>query len=150
MVIGVVGALIAGFALGLPLMVLMIPFLVALCLPLFLQTSLHPAIAVDKEGLHLNPLIWRGHFVRWEDLEGYTQHHLLRPPAPKMLKRKGRDPQEGLLIIGTTNLPWHYRVVGLLAGKGLRPVFGISNWTHVDYAALRNHIRKNLREIKEE
>lgn len=142
-VLGSIGLLILGFGYGLGLMVLMVPFLLGLSTPLFLITSLHPAITVEENGLRLKPLVFPASFVRWEAIQQITKHTLLKPPPPSKLHRL--TPHEGdMLLVLPNTLPWHYRMVGWMAGHGFTPVFAISNRTHVDYERLRDTVKKHL------
>jgi hypothetical protein len=145
-VVGSLGLLIAGIMNGLPLLVIMIPFLIGLSLPLFQLTSLHPAITVEEDGLRLNPLVFPPSFVAWDDLIEMTDHTLVKPPAPsKIQQRLKREPHTGEMILAKMGvLPFHYRVVGLMGGQGFKPTFAISNRSHVEYEALRSEIRKHL------
>lgn len=146
MVVGSLGLLIAGMVYGLPLLIIMIPFLIGLSLPLFLLTSLHPAIIVEENGLRLNPLVFPSSFVAWDDLLQITEHTLIKPPAPsKIQKYIKKEPHEGEMILAKIGaLPFHYRVVGLMSSQGFKPTFAISNRTHVDYKILRSKIKKQL------
>jgi hypothetical protein len=145
-VVGSVGLLIAGIADGLPLLVMIIPFLIGLSLPLFLLTSLHPAITVEEEGLRLKPLLFPSSFVAWDNLLDMVNHELVKPPAPsKIQQRLKREPQKGEMILAKMGaLPFHYRVVGWMGGQGFKPTFAISNRTHIEYDALRSEIKKHL------
>ena len=143
-VVGSVGLLILGFGYGLGLMVLMVPFLLGLSTPLFLITSLHPAITVKENGLRLKPLVFPASFLQWESIREMTPHTLVKPPAPSKLRRSSTQQGEMLLVV-PNSLPWHYRMVGWMAGHGFTPVFAISNRTHVDYELLRDTVKKHLK-----
>lgn len=144
--VGSLGLLIAGIAFGLPLLVIMIPFLIGLSLPLFQLTSLHPTITVEENGLRLNPLVFPSSFVAWDDLAEIREHTLIKPPAPsKIQKYTKREPHQGEMILAKIGkLPFHYRIVGLMSGQGFKPTFAISNRTHIEYKILRSEIKKHL------
>lgn len=150
LVVGGVGLLLMGILLGLPLMILAIPFFIALGIPLLLQTSLHPTIIVEENGIRLYPLVWRATFLRWEDIDYIRNHSLLKPPPPTRLARKGVLLHEGMMIVTPRQaLPWHYHWIGLMVGDGFQhPMFAISNRTHVDYEILRETIKKHARRNK--
>jgi hypothetical protein len=147
--IGSVGLLVVSLAYGLPLMALMIPFLIGLCGPLLVLTSLHPGIVVEQDGLRLTPLVWKSSFVRWADLERLTEHTLLKPPPPQRRSAGKRrvEIQSGVMIIARRGaLPWHYRIVGLMAGSGFRPTFAIASHAHVGYEALYKELQRRMRQ----
>lgn len=139
-----VGILLVAVLYTLPLVALMVVFLAGLNVPLLLLTSLHPDVELHEDGLRLMPLVWPSQFVRWDELAHTTPHSLLKPPPPErsIIKEK---PQEGLMVVAQRgSLAWHWRLVGLMAGHGWSPVFGIASHTHTDYPALRRHLKKNL------
>ncbi len=141
--LGSLGLLFIGLAYGLILMLIMIPFLLALSMPLLLLTSLHPAVRVEEKGLHLKPLVFRTSFLEWDAIVGMVEHSLVKPPPPSKIRR--RDPHQGeMFLVQPGHLPWHYRMVGVIAGHGFQPVFAISNRTHVDHERLRDTIHQHL------
>lgn len=141
-VVGTVGLLVVGIGYGLPLMVLMVPFLWGTGAPLLLLTSLHPVITVEEDGLCLKPLFFPASFVSWETIIEMTDHRLLKP-LDNTRRGRQRKPVKGQMLL-VERLPFHYRVVGAFAGYGFRPVFAISDRTHTDYEKLRREIKKNL------
>lgn len=151
MLIGVMGLFLGGIVYGLPLLIIMIPFLIGLSMPLFLLTSLHPTIRIEENGLQLKPLVFPASFITWENMIERIEHTLVKPPAPsKVQQQLKRTPHKGEMILAkTTALPIHYRIVGFMAGQGFKPTFAISNRTHVDYEALQSEIQKHLPQRKE-
>lgn len=123
-----------------------IPFLLGLTAPLLLRTALHPQITVEEKGLRLQPLLWQSVFIAWEDLEGPLTHTLLKPESPRRLARLDVTPHEGMMVHIARGWHWQYRVVSFFAGYGWKPVFGISNRSHLDYDTLRKALKKHLRE----
>jgi hypothetical protein len=145
--LGVVGLLAVGIGYGLPLLILMIPFLIGLSVPLLTLTSLHPAITIEDGGLRLTPLVWKSSFVGWQDVERLTTHTLLKPAPPERYqrRRKGAAVHSGHMLVARRGaLPWHYCVVGVMAGFGWRPVFAVSNQTHTEYEKLHRELRQRL------
>lgn len=143
----IIGLLILGIGYGLWLMVLMIPFLIGLTAPLFLLTSLHPAIRIEETGVYLKPLVFPTSFVLWEDVVEMVEHTLVRPPLPSKLGKRKTQTGEMFIVQGG-KLPFHYRVVGFMAGYGFTPVFAISDRTHLDYYILRQQMKKYLSKRK--
>ncbi len=141
-VFGTIGLLLIGFGYGLPLTIVMIPFLWGLSAPLLLLTSLHPVIIVEEEGLRLKPLVFPASFVQWDAIVELKEHSLLKPP-PTTKRGRRKKAAKGHMIVAT-RLPIHYRVVGLFAGVGFRPVFAISDHTHQDYLQLYREIKKSI------
>lgn len=142
----VVGFMLVAVFTRLPLFVLGIPFVLGLNIPMLLLTSLHPSVSVLEDGLMVEPLVWRGQFLAWSDIAYITNHHLLPPPAPeRQILKSNRPPQEGLMVVAVSGkMAWHYRFVGLMAGEGLMPVFGVTNHTHEDYNTLRDTLKREL------
>lgn len=124
----------------LPLLLITALFMFVLVSPVLLLTSLHPAIDVHEEGLQVTPLVWKSHFVPWQDLSHLTRHRLLGPPPTE---RSGKKEVEGLMIVGRQG-KWHFRVVGIFAGQSGKPVFAISDRTHQDFNTLRYNLKKSL------
>lgn len=142
-VFATLGLLILGFGFGLPLMVVMVPFLLGLSSPLLLLACLHPAIEVQAEGLSIQPLVFKPHQIAWGAIETMVEHSLIKPVPPK--RQKFIRPQQGqMLLLERGSLPLQYRIIGLLAGHGFRPVIAISNRTHTDYETLRRTIQKAI------
>jgi hypothetical protein len=117
--------------------ILLIPFVLML-------TTSTPGVTVGKEGLTIEPLIWRAQFVPWRDIKAVKSYPLL-PQAGAEVSRKamaGRKkyrPAEGIMLV-IPSLPPQYRITGLLAGEGLTSVIGITTRTHSDYDRLTEKI----------
>lgn len=136
---GVIGLVVVGVALGLPLLPVMALFLAVLIVPLLLLTVLHPAITVYERGLWLQPLVWRGVWLPWEAITRLEDHTLIRRG-----KEKDRHVEHfGKLIVVDDGLPRVYVVVGIMAGLGTARAFGISTLGHADYKALLNAIQRH-------
>ncbi len=130
----------------LPLLALTVVFLLALTMPIFLQTSLHPALEVREDGLYVQPLIWRNEFIAWESISHLTAHPMLKPAPPSQIPLINKTPQEGLLIVCHKGAAaWHYRLLGIITGQGVTPVFAFSNHTHADYKQLRRELKRRLK-----
>lgn len=140
----VVGLLVLGIGYGMFLMIVMIPFLLALSSSLLLLACLHPSIEVHERGLTIKPLVFKKQQVAWEAIEEMVDHSLMKPIPPKR-QNKAKTPQGQMLLLGRGALPLPYRIVGLLAGHGYRPVIAIASWTHTDYDTLRRTIQKALK-----
>src|SRR3972149_2096917 len=48
-----------------------------LTIPLLLQTVLHPAITVRRDGLEVAPMLWRAQFIPWAAIRGIVPHPLV-------------------------------------------------------------------------
>lgn len=142
-IFGSLGLLVAAFALGTALMILMIPFLIGLAVPLFLLTSLYPGVAIEEEGLRVIPNGLPSSFVQWEDIIKMTENTLLKPPPPSKMRRPAHEGDMILVKVG--KLPFPYRIVSLIAGYGGTPVFAISNQSHQDYKDLRRELKHYIR-----
>ena len=139
------GLLIIAVIYGLPLLMLTAIFLVALTTPVFLLTSLHPALEIREEGLYVTPLVWRSRLLEWVEISHLTVHPMLKPAPPSQIPLINKTPQEGLLIVCTkTASGWHYRIIGVITGQGLTPAFAFSNHTHADYKQLRHELKRRL------
>ncbi|MCB9438252.1 MAG: hypothetical protein H6673_14850 [Anaerolineales bacterium] len=140
----ILGMLVLGIGYGLFLMIVMIPFLLALSSSLLLLACLHPSIEVHEGGLTIKPLVFKKQQVAWEAIEEMVNHSLMKPVPPKH-QNKAKTPKGQMLLIERGALPWPYRIVGLLAGHGYRPVIAIGSWTHRDYDTLRRTLEKALK-----
>ncbi len=143
---GTAGLVYAAFAYGAGLMLVMIPFLWGLSLPLFLLTSLYPGVIVHENGVELRPYGFRRTLLVWDDMLALTENSLLKPPPPSKLRRVTHV--GAMILVKSDKLPVHYRVVGLIAGVGWKPIFGISNKTHADYEALLLAFQERLPQRK--
>ncbi len=150
-VFGAIGLLIIGLIYGLPLMVLMIPFLLGMMIPLIILTAIHPEITVQDEGVHIKPLIWKSRLVAWEQLTALADHSLMKPPPPsRQQKLTGRPVVKGqMILVEKGALGWPFRVVGFAAGHGTTPVFAISSKTHRDYDQLYQALKRRIPQQKE-
>ncbi|MEB2287424.1 MAG: hypothetical protein OZ934_04875 [Anaerolineae bacterium] len=140
--VGIVGLLVLGFGYGLPLLVLSVPFLIALVVPLLQLAVLHPRVTVYERGVWLQPLLGRGRWIAWEDIARVAEHTLIRRGQAR---RRDRE-HFGQLIVVERGLPPVFMIVGLMAGLGWRArAFGISTHSHVEYEALRRAIVRGAR-----
>lgn len=135
-----VALLVLSIVYVLPLLFLTALLLLVLVTPLLLLTSLHPAVDVHDDGLQVTPLVWKSHFILWENLSHLTRHHLL---GPEPTERSGQQKVEGLMVVAKRG-KWHFRIVGLFAGQAGKPVFAISDRTHQDFNKLRFNLKKSL------
>lgn len=138
-VFGVIGLLALGIGYGLPLLPLMAIFLAALAVPLLLLTVQHPRVTVYEDGLWLQPLVWRGHWVPWAAIASIEDHTLIRRG-----QARDRDTEHfGQLIVVEGALPPLSAIVGMMAGLGRVRAFGISTHSHADYPRLLNAIQRH-------
>jgi len=117
--------------------ILLIPFVLML-------TTSTPGITVSKEGLKIEPLIWKTHFIPWRDVKAVKYYPLLPQAGAEvsrkaMVGRKKYRPAEGIMLV-IPSLPPHYRITGLLAGEGFTSVIGVTTRTHNDYDRLTEKI----------
>ncbi len=140
LVFGVAGLVVVGLLHGLPLLVLMAPFLAVLALPLVQLAVMHPAITVYERGLWVQPLLWRGAWIAWDAVIDVTDHTLIR----RAVNKRGDLERDGRLIVVERDLPGVYRVVGGMAGLGWGTrAFGIATHAHVGYKTLLNAIQRH-------
>jgi len=110
-----------------------------------LLTTATPAVTVAPEGIMVQPRLWRTHSIPWHQVAAIKPYPLL-PPADAEISRRylaGRSryrPAEGIMLV-IPGLPAQYRIAGLLAGEGFRPVIAITNRTHAHYDVLVKKIR---------
>jgi hypothetical protein len=135
---GVVGLVVAGIGLGLPLLPLMAVFLAILAAPLVLLTVLHPRITVYECGLWVRPLLWRGCWIGWEAIARIEDHTLIQ----RSKRTRWEKTREGHLIVVDEGLPRAFEVVGIMGGLGRVRAFGIAMHSHVEYTALLNAIQR--------
>ncbi|MBN1679418.1 MAG: hypothetical protein JW966_03950 [Anaerolineae bacterium] len=140
-VVGVIGLLVSGIGLRLPLLPLMAVFLVALLLLLVQLTVLHPRVTVYEHGLWIKPLLWPGCWVRWDAVARIEDHTLIRrgQEKPRHTEHTGR------LIVVENGLSLPFVIIGIMAGLGRVRVFGISTFSHTGYKALYDTIRAHTR-----
>lgn len=117
--------------------ILLTPFVLML-------TTSTPGVTVTKEGLTIEPLIWKAHFVPWRDVKAVKYYPLLPQAGAEvtrkaMVGRKRYRPAEGIMLV-IPSLPPQYRITGLLAGEGLTSVIGVTTRTHSDYDRLTEKI----------
>lgn len=148
---GALGLLIVGLMYGLPLMLLMIPFLMGMVFPLIVFTAIHPEITLQDEGVHIKPLVWKSRLVAWEQLTALTDHALMKPPPPARQQKLTRRPvtKGHMILVQKGALGWPFRVVGFAAGHGTTPVFAISSKTHRDYDQLYQTLKRRLPQQKD-
>jgi hypothetical protein len=140
-VLGVAGLLVLGFGYALPLLPLMAIFLAVLLVPLIQLAVMHPAVAVYERGLALQPLVGPRVWLPWDAIRRVEDHTLIRRG-----KMRDRDQEHFGQLIVADGLPWPFAVIGLAAGLGWRTrAFGISTYSHTDYAALRSAIQRHKR-----
>lgn len=137
-VFGAFGLLAVGVAYRMPLLLLALPFFVALSVPLVQLAVMHPHIRVYERGLWLKPLLWPPSWVDWDAIVSVEKHTLIRHGVQKT----GQREHFGQLIVVQEGLPWPYRAVAGMAGLGWRTyAFGISTYGHTDYKTLLNAIQ---------
>ncbi len=117
--------------------ILLIPFVLML-------TASTPGVTVTKEGLKIEPLIWKTHFVTWQDVKAVKYYPLLPHVGAEVTRkamtgRKNYRPAEGIMLV-IPSLPPQYRITGLLAGEGLTSVIGVTTRTHSNYDQLTEKI----------
>lgn len=119
----------------------------ALSLPVLMLTTLYPAVTVERDGLLIQPVIWRAVRVAWGDIGAVKKHPLL-PPADSevgrklMVGRKKYQPADGIMLV-IPSLPFYYRINGLFCGEGLTPVVAFTNRAHTDYRQLARSIEQH-------
>lgn len=117
--------------------ILLIPFVLML-------TTSTPGVTVSKEGLAIEPLIWKTQFIPWREVKAVKYYPLLPHTGAEvsrkaMVGRKNYRPAEGIMLV-IPSLPAQYRITGFLAGEGLTSVIGVTTRTHNDYDRLTEKI----------
>ena len=117
--------------------ILLIPFVLML-------TASTPGVTVSKEGLKIEPLVWKTQFIPWRDVKAIKYYPLLPQAGAEvsrkaMVGRKNYRPAEGIMLV-IPSLPAQYRITGLLAGEGFTSVIGVTTRTHGDYDRLTEKI----------
>lgn len=134
--IGVIGLTALGAIYNLPLLPLAAVFLLMLCPPLVLLTTLHPHVTVYENGLWVRPLLWRGCWITWNTILSVEDHTLIQRGTTKAHQME----HFGQIIVVQTGLSWPFLAVGIMAGLGRVRAFGISTHGHSDYETLRSAI----------
>jgi hypothetical protein len=120
-----------------------------LTIPLLLQTVLHPAITLRRDGLEIAPMLWQAQFIPWSAIRGIVPHPLVHndEAVGRHLYGRGYRARQGTVILVNPDglrLSPLYQLVGGLAGAGNVPAFAISSTTHTEFdsllAALEAHV----------
>lgn len=119
-------------------------FTAVLTIPLLMGTVIHPEVSITREGILVQPMIWRSQLVDWDAIQGTAPHPLIfnDEGTGQLLYGKRYHPREGLIILvrkkgGLSPL---YRLLAGIAGSGHLSAFGISSTTHTDYETLVSQI----------
>lgn len=127
---------------GLPLGLLLITGIITLLLiaPIIMLITASPAVTVSREGITIEPLLWRQRLIPWQMVEAIKPYPLLPQPDVEIGRkalagRRRYRAAEGIMLV-VPSLPLHYRVTGLFAGEGLKGVIALTNRTHVNYQQL--------------
>lgn len=159
-VLGLVGAVLLIVAMPLlvfiavalegPLLFLGVPLLGLLLLPLLHMLNASPPVSADDAGLTVRPFLLRERFIPWESVAEVRDYPLLPTENHETLRKfvvdgrkKYQAPRGQMLIIPA--LPWPYRLTGLFAGAGGRPVIALTSRTHTDYDTLMARVSRSLR-----
>ena len=124
-------------------------FTVILMVPLLIGTVIHPELSITRDGIILQPMMWRSTMVAWGAVKGMTVHPLIfnDEATGKLLYGKRYRPREGMVVLvaNSAGLSPLYRLIGWIAGAGNLSAFGISSTTHTDYEELVQQIREHIR-----
>lgn len=117
-----------------------------IALPLLFLSAATPPVTVSEQGLTLRPILWKPHFIAWDDIQAVKPYPILPSPDAEVFRRalvgrKKYRPAEGIMLI-VPKLPFPYRAVGFFAGEGGQPVVAFTNRTHTHYDALARHITR--------
>ncbi len=119
-----------------------------LTIPLLLQTVLHPAITLRRDGLEVAPMLWQAQFIPWSAIRGIVPHPLVHndEAVGRHLYGRGYRARQGAVILVDPGLRLSplYRLVGGLAGAGNAPAFAISSTTHEGFELLRAAIEEHI------
>jgi hypothetical protein len=115
-----------------------------LSLPLLMRTAVAPALAINDDGLVLQPLIWRDVAVPWAAITAVTRFPLLPSEDAEVTRkiavgRRNYNPADGIMLV-IPALGWQYRIAGFFTGASGQPVIAVTNRAHTDYQALVKHI----------
>ncbi|MBZ0294773.1 MAG: hypothetical protein K8L99_19580 [Anaerolineae bacterium] len=116
----------------------LVPFVLSL-------TTATPAVSIAREGLTVEPVVWKNCFVPWDGVAAIKPYPLLPQASAEttrraMVGRKKYRAAEGIMLV-IPSLPLQYRIIGVLAGEGWTPVIALTNRTHQDYDTLVNRIK---------
>lgn len=123
---------------------------ILLSTPVLMLTAYAPTIIVEREGLILQPIIWKEQLVTWEEIKSIKIYPLL-PSEDTETTRKivvGRikyRAAEGILLV-IPKLPLQYRIAGFYAGEHAAPIIAITNRAHTNYDELVKIILSNTSE----
>lgn len=127
---------------GFPIAVLLITSLITLLLvmPVMMLITASPAVSVSREGIVIEPVVWRARTIGWDEVAAVKIYPLLPPSDTEIGRRAlaGRSryrPAEGIMLV-IPSLPPHYRFTGLFTGEGFTGIIALTNRTHSDYARL--------------
>lgn len=144
MVLASLGLLLLAFTLGAPLFAIMALLVLLLIAPVVMLLVNTPPLIISPEGLRLQTL--RGErLIPWQAVVRVRRYPLLPTPEQESGRRLlvGRNryvPAQGIMLT-IPQLPFAYRIAGLLAGENGAPVVVFSNRTHTDYDVLVERIR---------
>jgi hypothetical protein len=147
MLLAALSQIILAFTVRPALLFIMTAIITILLIPFVLMlTASTPGVTVTKEGMTIEPLIWKAHFVPWQDVKAVKYYPLLPHTGAEvtrkaMVGRKRYRPAEGIMLV-IPSLPTQYRITGLLAGEGFTSVIGVTTRTHGDYDRLTEQIFK--------
>ncbi|MEM6529577.1 MAG: hypothetical protein AAF653_14865, partial [Chloroflexota bacterium] len=109
----------------------------ALMPPVLMLTASSPAITIEKDGVWIEPVIWKRRFVPWDDVNAVKEYPLL-PGADGETQRRafvGRQnytAPEGIMLV-IPGLPLQYRIAAFFAGEPGRGIVALTNRTHTEY-----------------
>lgn len=109
-----------------------------------LLTTATPALTIERDGLRLQPLIWKPCFVPWQSVTAVKPYPLLPHPQGELTRkavsgRKRYRSAEGIMLV-IPGLPLQYCIAGVLSGEGFTPAIAITNRTHTNYDRLIQEI----------
>ena len=142
--VGVALQLVLALA-GASVFVLTALFTLALAPFILMLTTATPPVKVSPEELIVQPRLWKVQVIPWSAVTAVKPYPLLPVPDAEVSRKflTGREryrPAEGIMLV-IPDLPFQYRVTGLLAGEGFVPVIAVTTRTHTDYDALVKKIR---------
>lgn len=119
-----------------------------LTLPVMMVTTATPPVRISDEGIWLEPLIWRNHFISWASIQTIKPYPLLPTEAQETQRRafvgrKNYQPAQGIMLI-VSGLPVHYRVTAFFAGEGSQSVIALTNRSHCNYLELKEIVQQHV------
>ncbi|MEL6268626.1 MAG: hypothetical protein AAFV33_25155 [Chloroflexota bacterium] len=116
----------------------------ALIPPVLMLTASTPGITIEKDGVWIEPVIWKRRFVLWEDVTAVKEYPLL-PGADGETQRRafvGKQnyaAPEGIMLV-VPGLPLQYRITAFFAGEPGKGIVALTNRTHTEYPKLKKKI----------